>query len=91
MQYPDTPAPPASCPICEDEREAVAPGGQRWTHMAELGRDHRTEIRPEEPGLTGIGVTPEFGIGQRALLVRTPAGNVLWDCVPLLDEQAAGG
>ena len=55
--------------------------------MAELGRDHRTDIRTEEPGLTGIGVTPEFGIGQRALLVRTPAGNVLWDCIPLLDEQ----
>ena len=36
VQYPDTPQPPPSCPICEDEREAVAPGGQRWTHMAEL-------------------------------------------------------
>jgi hypothetical protein len=86
VQYPDTAAPPPSCPICEDEREAVPPDGQRWTHPAELGRDHRTEIRTEEPGLTGIGVTPEFGIGQRALLVATPAGNVLWDCVPLLDE-----
>ena len=86
VQYPDTDAPPPSCPICEDEREAVPPEGQRWTHPAELGREHRTEIRTEEPGLTGIGVTPEFGIGQRALLVATPAGNVLWDCVPLLDE-----
>src|SRR5262249_12209033 len=24
--------------------------------------------------------------GQRALLLRTPAGNVLWDCVSLIDE-----
>ena len=87
VQYPDTPAPPASCALCLDEREAVSPGGQRWTHMAELGRDHRTDIRTEEPGLIGIGVTPGFGIGQRALLVRTPEGNVLWDCIPLLDEQ----
>ena len=86
VQYPDTPAPPPSCPICEDEREAVPPSGQRWTDPVELRREHRTEIRDEEPGLTGIGVTPEFGIGQRALLVRTDAGNVLWDCVPLLDE-----
>ena len=88
VQYPDTSAPPASCPICEDEREAVPPEGQRWTHPAALGRGHRTEIRTEEPGLTGIGVIPQFGIGQRALLVATPAGNVLWDCVPLLDEPA---
>ncbi len=29
---------------------------------------------------------PEFAIGQRALLVRTPAGNVLWDCISLIDE-----
>lgn len=32
----------------------------------------------------GIGISPSFAIGQRALLVRTPAGNVLWDCVSLL-------
>lgn len=31
---------------------------------------------------------PTFGIGQRALLARTPAGNVLWDCVALLDDAA---
>ena len=28
---------------------------------------------------------PAFAIGQRALLVRTPAGNLLWDCVALFD------
>ena len=25
-------------------------------------------------------------IGQRAILVRTPSGNVLWDCIALIDE-----
>jgi hypothetical protein len=45
-------------------------------------------IREEEPGLYGIGVEPAFAIGQRALLVRTPRGNVLWDCVSLLDDAA---
>ena len=72
MQYPDTASPPASCPICEDERECVAAGGQRWTSADELARDHAVEIREEEPGLVGLGVTPSFAIGQRALLVRTP-------------------
>ena len=28
---------------------------------------------------------PALGIDQRALLVRTPAGNLLWDCIALLD------
>src|SRR5436305_1810436 len=36
--------------------------------------------------MPGIGVEPHFAIGQRALYVRTPQGNLLWDCVPLLDE-----
>lgn len=36
--------------------------------------------------MLGVGVAPEFGIGQRALMVRSAAGNVLWDCVSLLDE-----
>jgi hypothetical protein len=88
MQYPDTAVPPPVCPICRDEREAVAEGGQRWTTAAALAADHSTELREEEPGLLGVGVTPSFGIGQRALLVRTPHGNVLWDCVPLVDDAA---
>ena len=29
---------------------------------------------------------PAFAIGQRALLLQTPAGNFLWDCISLLDS-----
>ena len=39
-----------------------------------------------EAELIGIGMSPSFGIGQRALLVRTPHGNVLWDCISLIDD-----
>jgi hypothetical protein len=85
VQYPDTEQPPPGCPICSDERQYVGWDGQHWTSMPELAQDHANEVREEEPGLIGLGVTPSFGIGQRALLVRTPAGNVLWDCVSLLD------
>ena len=41
--------------------------------------------RQHEPGIIGIGTQPSFAIGQRALLIRTPHGNVLWDCISLLD------
>lgn len=54
--------------------------------MPELQKGYRNRIEEIEPGLTGIGTTPEFAIGQRALLLQTPQGNVLWDCVSLLDE-----
>lgn len=32
---------------------------------------------------------PSFAIGQRALLVTHPDGNVLWDCIPLIDDGLA--
>jgi hypothetical protein len=88
VQHADTPEPPAECVICTDERQYVGWKGQRWTTMSELGADHRTVLREEEPDLIGVGVEPSFAIGQRALLVRTPQGNVLWDCVPVLDDDA---
>lgn len=34
-----------------------------------------------------IYTVPEFGIGQRAHLVISPQGNVLWDCIANLDES----
>lgn len=88
VQQADTERPPADCAICTDERQYVGWEGQQWTTMADLGREHTVVLREEEPDLIGIGVEPAVAIGQRALLVRTPRGNVLWDCVPLLDDQA---
>ncbi|NTU80109.1 MAG: MBL fold metallo-hydrolase [Chloroflexales bacterium] len=78
--------PPAACPICQDERQYVGYAGQQWTTLDELRREHTNRIEEVEPGLTGIGTVPGFAIGQRALLVQTPEGNVLWDCITLLDE-----
>lgn len=40
----------------------------------------------DDLGLVGIGTEPSFAIGQRALLVRTPQGNVLWDSITLIDD-----
>jgi glyoxylase-like metal-dependent hydrolase (beta-lactamase superfamily II) len=40
----------------------------------------------DDSGLLGIGTSPNFGIGQRALLVRSGSGNVLWDCISLIDD-----
>jgi glyoxylase-like metal-dependent hydrolase (beta-lactamase superfamily II) len=96
-QYPESVEPPAHCRICEDERQWVNWDGQAWTTLEALRRNHRTVVREEEPWLTGIGVEPSFAIGQRALLVQTPAGNLLWDCLGLIDDagiralEALGG
>ncbi|MGI8967525.1 MAG: MBL fold metallo-hydrolase [Chloroflexota bacterium] len=85
-QFAETDHPPESCPICTDERQYVGWDGQQWTTLGDLQADHRHDIRELEPDLQGIGAEPSFAIGQRALLVQSPAGNVLWDCISLLDD-----
>ncbi|MGH3525874.1 MAG: hypothetical protein ACRDQ6_01005 [Pseudonocardiaceae bacterium] len=88
VQQAATAEPPPACPICEDERQYVGWEGQRWTTGTELARDRTSDLREEETDLLGIGTSPSFAIGQRALLVCTERGNVLWDCVSLLDDAA---
>ena len=88
VQYAPSAQPPERCPICEDERQYVGWEGQRWATTEEMLREgYRNTLHEEEPNLTSIGTEPQFAIGQRALLVRTPAGNVLWDCNHLLDDE----
>ena len=79
-------APPSHCAICEDERQYVPEGGQEWLARDALAATHRNEWSELEPNLIGISVSPVIGIGQRALLVLSPDGNVLWDCTAILDE-----
>ena len=97
-QFAESQEPPDGCPICLDQRQYIGPTGQKWTTLAAMKRDGlRNEIREHERNLIGIGTTPQFAIGQRALLVRSAQGNVLWDCISLLDDetvaavQAMGG
>ena len=82
-QYPESQRPPEQCVICEEERQYVPPRGQTWTTLAELSQSHMNSFHEYDTGL--IGISAGFAIGQRALLVRTEGGNILWDCVATLD------
>jgi hypothetical protein len=88
VQFAPSSTQPARCDVCEDERQYVGWSGQKWLTLDELRTDHRNEVR-DDLGLTGIGTRPSFAIGQRALLVRSPGGNLLWDCITLLDDATA--
>ncbi len=80
-QFGETAEPPSRCPICEDERQFVRRTGQEWTTLERLRADHHNRR------LLGIGTEPEFAIGQRALLLQSPSGNLLWDCISLLSDE----
>jgi hypothetical protein len=85
-QYAESDEPPAECNICTDERQFIGWTGQKWTTLTNLQESHRIVVRLEEAGLFGIGMEPSFAIGQRALLITRPEGNILWDCIPLIDD-----
>ena len=79
-------AAPEVCPTCSDERQYVGLHGQRWQRHSVLAAEHATVVDPVEPGLYAVGVEPSVAIGQRALVVCTPEGNLMWDCVGVLTD-----
>ena len=87
-EFPPSDHPPQICPICSDPRQYINPNGQSWITNTELAEHHHTDLRQQEPGLLGIGVTPQAGIGQRALLIEHASGGIMWEGVPLLDDAA---
>ncbi len=87
VQFAERLTPPTSCPICEDERQFVNPNGQSWTTIDTLRSSHSLRLEDYEPNLVAVVMEPSLAIGQRPLLVRSPGGNVLWDCTPLIDDQ----
>jgi hypothetical protein len=85
-QFPPSDVPPDRCPLCTDERQYVPASGQAWTTLERLRGGHTNKFRRLAPGIMTIETTPPFGIAQRALLAQTPAGNVLWECLALVDD-----
>ena len=87
VQYAEAKNPPSACIICEDERQFVGWEGQQWTTLEELRSSHRNQIVEMETGLTRIGMEPGFAIGQHAYLIERAGGNILWDCITLIDDD----
>jgi glyoxylase-like metal-dependent hydrolase (beta-lactamase superfamily II) len=83
------------CPICLDPRQYVPATGQAWLTLAELrsSKKHKNIFHPMDADQTSyahliaIRTEPQVAIGQTAYLVRTPDGNVLWDCITYLDDE----
>jgi glyoxylase-like metal-dependent hydrolase (beta-lactamase superfamily II) len=78
---------PELCPICNDDRQYFLDEGQTWTNTTELLKTHQINIKALNPALFELQITPQFALGQRALLLLSPGGNILWDCLPMLDQE----
>ncbi|KAI1111066.1 beta-lactamase-like protein [Nemania sp. NC0429] len=80
-----------TCFICDDPRQYVPPSAQSFVSLDALrSGGYKNVFTPllGDPGrLIAIHSEPKVAIGQRAILVRTPRGNVLWDCLTLIDDE----
>ncbi len=85
-QYPQGIAAGAHCPVCADERQYIPETGQGWTTLEALQNNYGVIINKLQDNLYELKMAPSFAIGQRALLVITPGGNILWDCIALINE-----
>ncbi len=86
-QFPIEKKEPELCPICADDRQYIPEHGQTWTNLEKLSDNYGIVIKKLDERLYELKMVPSFGIGQRAFLVITPGGNILWDCVALLNES----
>jgi hypothetical protein len=80
---------PATCAICSDERQYVPATGQKWTSYKELSQTRTIRFDDPLADVYNLRISPAFGIAQRAHLIVSPGGNILWDCLPFLDETTA--
>jgi hypothetical protein len=86
-QYASTPHPPRDCPVCLDDRQHLGRAGQQWTTHDDLAATLHNRIELDGD-LLGIGIAESFAIPQRALLLQTDRGNILWDCVSVITPDA---
>lgn len=77
------------CTVCADDRQYVNKNGQSWTSYAELKKKHTLKLNKIREDLYEISMQPSFAIGQKVHLLLRKEGNILWDCLPFLDEAAA--
>ena len=81
-------ATPECCKICLDERQYVPVTGQQWIHRDQLTATHRNQWTLHQDKLFSLQTVPDFAIGQRAFIIQTPEGNILWDCIACLDDAS---
>ncbi len=75
------------CFTCSEERQYIPTEGQTWTTHETLLATHKNKIVRINNTLYEIVISPTFAIGQRCFLVLSKSGNILWDCIPLLDAE----
>ncbi len=78
---------PEFCTICLDDRQYIPQDGQSWTSHEKLLKSNSVRILKINDKVYELEIIPRFAIGQRAFLIISDNGNILWDCFPLLNDS----
>ena len=78
---------PTICEICADDRQYLGLTGQVWTSYNELAAKSSIRFSRLLSTIYDLRVAPAFAIAKKAHLVLSSSGNVLWDCLPFIDDQ----
>jgi hypothetical protein len=77
-----------ACIVCNDDRQYIGDDGQVWTSYEKLAKNRSIRFSQLKDQLYDLRITPAFAIGQKAHLVLSRSGNILWDCLPFVDEPS---
>ncbi|EME42987.1 hypothetical protein DOTSEDRAFT_132174 [Dothistroma septosporum NZE10] len=78
------------CKVCNDPRQYVPATGQVFTTLGKLkDAGHKNVWWQDEHNskVWSVKTYPSFAIGERAELIQTDKGNILWDLIPLIDQE----
>lgn len=82
------PAPPATCPVCEDPRHPLPPDRYEFLSADEAAVRLTTSWRETAPGVVLFSTAPQVGIGAMGYLLLHPEGNVAFEGTAWYDEAA---
>ncbi|KAF2154667.1 hypothetical protein K461DRAFT_319196 [Myriangium duriaei CBS 260.36] len=79
----------SKCKICEDPRQFIPASGQAWTSLRRERGRHKNEWKQDshDDRIWSLYADPKLGIGERAILIKTSHGNVIWDLFAYLDDD----
>ncbi|HWJ29574.1 MAG TPA: hypothetical protein VNS32_23750 [Flavisolibacter sp.] len=87
IEYEPSENQPTECPVCTDDRQYVPGGCQSWTTLTQVNQQYKNIFEKIHDRFYALYTTPHFAIGQRAHLILSPSGNILWDCITNIDDS----
>ena len=86
--FPTVIEPPRACPVCEDERQFVNWSGQSWLAREDFAQRYKLVWRDDLGMSSASRSSRPSQSGSARCCLREADGCVMWDCIPLMTDEA---